>query len=172
MSNDVIPGERFFFGNDHWRSYRAINEIEIYCDLLEHLQDKIESLETRGKDEEVTLTNVKAVISSYAIEIALKSFWALDNPAESVPHTHCLDKIWKGLRGETVKSLEQLELTSELLAKMPAPFVSNRYSMECSDRDITVYRAPFLRDLIPLLRDKLDNTRKELFKPPFGELSP
>lgn len=172
MSNAVIPGERFFFGNDHWRSYHAINEIEVYCDLLEHLQEKIKSLEIRGEGEELTLINVQAMISSYAIEIAIKSFWALDNPAECVPHTHNLVKVWDGLREETVKSLEQLELTSESLEEVPAPFTSNRYSMEYGGRDITVYQAPFLRALIPLLRDKLENTRKELLKPPFGELSP
>ena len=73
-----VSFERFAFGNEHWRSYRAMDEIEIYCDLLENLQDRIDSLETRGKDEEVTLCNVQAVISSYAFEIAMKSLWALE----------------------------------------------------------------------------------------------
>ena len=58
-----ISLEQFMFGNRHWRSYRAVDEIEVYCDLLENLQDRIDSLETRGKDEEVTLRNVQAVIS-------------------------------------------------------------------------------------------------------------
>ena len=80
MPVNAIPIERFMFGNEHWRSNRAIDEIEVYCDLLDILQERIEALQTRGKDEEVTLTNVKSVISSYAFEIGVKSLWALDNP--------------------------------------------------------------------------------------------
>ena len=86
-----ISVEQFMFGNRHWRSYRAVDEIEVYCDLLENLQDRIDSLETPGKDEEVTLSNVQAVISSYAFEIAMKSLWALDNsyklfPTDDLPY--------------------------------------------------------------------------------------
>ena len=39
-----VSFERFAFGNEHWRAYRAMDEIEIYCDLLENLQDRIDSL--------------------------------------------------------------------------------------------------------------------------------
>ena len=109
--HSTIPFERFLFGNENWRSHRAICEMEIYCDLLENLQDRIDSLETRGKDDEVALTNVQAVISSYAFEIALKSFWALDNPAECVPHSHEVTSIFDELKEETKKSLKQFQLT-------------------------------------------------------------
>ena len=161
-----IPIERFLFGNEHWRSYRAMDEVAIYCDLIEDLQFRIDSLETRGKDEEVSLTNVQAVISSYALEIAMKSLWALDNPTESVPHKHNLVTIFDGLNAETVKSLKQLQLTRDVLGNWPTPFVSNRYSMEGSSRDLRVYQARFLRSLIELLRDKLEETREGLLKPP------
>ena len=96
MTAISIPLERFFFGNEHWDSDLAIDEINIYCELLEHLQDKIDSLGTRGKDEELTLLNVQAVISSYAFEIAMKSLWALDNPDKTVPQKHNLVAIWGG----------------------------------------------------------------------------
>ena len=162
MTTISIPVERFLFGNEHWRSYRAIDEVNIYCALLENLQDKIDSLEVRGKDEEVTLTNVQAVISSYAIEIAMKSLWALDNPAEPVPHNHNLVVLFDGLEAETVKSLARLQLTRQMLDTSPTPFVSNRYSMEFSSRDITVYDAAFLRSLIQLLGDKLRDARNRL----------
>ena len=66
-----FPLERLLFGNDDWRSHRAINEIDVYCDLLENVQDMIDSLETRGEGEEAALTNVQAVLSSYALEIAM-----------------------------------------------------------------------------------------------------
>ena len=85
MPIESMPIERFLFGNEHWRSFRAIDELEVYCDLLDSLQARIESLDIRGKDEEVTLINVQAVLSSYAVEIAMKSLWALDNPAKRVP---------------------------------------------------------------------------------------
>ena len=166
MPTISMPIERFFFGNEHWRSNRAIDEIEIYCDLLENLQDRIDSLETRGKDEEATLINVQAVMSSYAVEIAMKSLWALDNPAESVPHIHNLAIIFDGLKDATVRSLKLLQLTREVLETQPSPFFSNRYSMECSSRDITVYQTRFLRSLIQLLKDKVAETREALRKPP------
>ena len=166
MATISIPMERFLFGNEHWRSYRAIDEVEVYCDLLENLQDRIDSLETQGKDEEVTLTNVQAVISSYALEIAMKSLWALDNPAECVPHKHNLVIIFNGLKDETVTSLKRLQLTRQMLDIWPTPFASNRYSMESKSRNITIYPTQFLRPVIELLRDKLEDTRKALLKPP------
>jgi len=158
------------FGNEHWLSYRAIDEIEIYCDLIENLQDRIDSLMAPGKDEdkdeEVAILNVQAVISSYAFEIAIKSFWALDHPARCVPHEHNLTKIYDGFKEETKKSLEQFDLPRELIEYRPKPFVTNRYSMECSDRRITVYRALFLRSLAQVLRDKIEESRETLLNPP------
>ena len=166
MPTISMPIERFLFGNENWRSHHAIDEMEIYCDLLDNLQSRIDSLETRGKDEEVTLTNVQAVISSYAVELGMKSLWALDNPAKSVPHEHNLATIFNGLKEKTVRSLKRLELTNEVLGNWPTPFVSNRYSMESGSRDITVYQTRFLRSLIQLLRDKLEETREALLKGP------
>ena len=166
MPTITIPIQRFLFGNEYWRSHYAIDEMEIYCDLLENLQDRIDSLETRGRDEEVTLINVQAVISSYAIEIAMKSLWALDNPTECVPRTHDLCTIFDGLTEETVKSLKQLQLIRQVLEYMPAPFYSNRYSMEESDRDITVYRPVFLRSLNQILKSKLEQAGEALIKRP------
>ena len=104
----TIPLERVVFGNEHWRSNRAIDEIEVYCDLLDCLQERIEALHTRGKDEEVTLTNVKSMISSYAFEIGLKSLWALDNPADKVTTTHDLLELFGELSEGTVESLNRL----------------------------------------------------------------
>ena len=134
--------------------------------MLDNLRDRIDSLETRGKDEEVTLINVQSVISSYALEIAMKSLWALDNPAKCVPHIHNLVTIFDGLKQETVKSLKRLQLTRDVLKNSPSPFFSNRYSMESRSRDITVYPARFLRSLVELLREKLEETREALLKPP------
>ena len=166
MATISISIEKFFFGNEHWRSDHAIDEIEIYCDLLENLQERIDSLETRGKAEEVALANVQAVISSYAFEIAMKSLWALDNPDECVPHEHKLTVIFEGLKEETVRSLKRLELTQAMLDSFPASFITNRYSMEKRNRTFTVYKAWFLRSLIPLIRDKIEETRKALLDPP------
>ena len=163
MTTISISIERFMFGNEHWRSYRAIAEIEVYCDLLEALQSRIDSLETRGKDEEVTLANVQAVISSYAFEVAMKSLWALDNSAEQVPHKHDLTVIFDGLEEETVKSLKRLHLTREVLEDGPEPFVSNRYSMECRNRNIRVFPSLTLRPVVQLLRDKLQESREALY---------
>ena len=167
MSFIFISEDRLVFGNEHWLSSRAIDELEVYCDLLEIIQDRRSSLETRGKDEEATLTNVQAVISSYAIEVAIKSLWALDNSSEPVPHNHNLLILFDGLKEETVKSLKLLRLTRVLLERWPKPFLSNRYSMETSSSDvITVYPTRLVRPLIQLLRDKLEESREALLKPP------
>ena len=163
MATKVIPIGRFLFGNEHWRSYRAIDEVEVYCELLEDLQGKIDSLEIRGKNEVVTLINIQAVLSSYAFEIALKSLWALDNPTKGVPHTHNLSTIFRELKEETVKSLVRLQFSGETLVGAPTPFLSNRYSMESCSRDITVYQTPFLRSVVQLLKERLEETKAQSF---------
>ena len=66
MSFSSIPEDRLVFGNEHWRSSRAIDEIEVYCDLLENLQDRRDSLETRGKDERSGSGNLDRGISGIA----------------------------------------------------------------------------------------------------------
>ena len=172
----------FYSEYDPWHPYHAVNEIEVYCDLLEHLQDRIDCLEARDRDEKVALLNVQAVINSYAIEIAMKSFWALDHPGESVLHTHDLLKIFDGLKGETKKSLEGLQLPRQVLERASTPFISNRYSMEhdiCSTiqdgyavehdrRVIALYHPLLLRKLAQILRDTMEaraeDINKALFK--------
>ena len=161
--------EQFMHGHDYWRSHRAISEIEIYCVLLESVQDRIDSLETHGEYQEAALRNVQAVLSSYALEVAMKSFWALDHPTERVPHTHKLPRIfggykskkeeYDGLKEETKKSLAQYDLVSELFDRFPEPFYTNRYSMEGSGREIVRYPVDFLRSLNVALKEKLEESR-------------
>lgn len=164
MKERSVSIDRLFFGHEYWSSGKAIDEIEVYCELLDYLQDKIDALETRGKGEEVTLLNVQAFLSSYAIEIATKSLWALDHPDGSIPHTHNLTDIFDQLKDETKKSLEGLRLNLQMLGRMPTPFTNNRYSMEHVDKEISVYKAPFLRDVTQLLRDKLEENREALLQ--------
>ena len=164
MKERSMSIDRLLFGHEYWSSGDAIDEIKIYCELLDHLQDKIDALEITGEGEEVTLINVQAVLSSYAIEIAMKSLWALDHPDGSIPHTHNLAVIFDELKDETKKSLEGLRLNRQVLARMPTPFTSNRYSMEHVDKEISVYKAPFLRDVTQLLRDKLEENREALLQ--------
>ena len=158
---EEIPFERLMFGNENWMSDRAIDEIDVYCDLLENLQGRIDALETRGKDEQVTLVNVQAVISSYAVEIAIKSFWALDNSPESVPHIHNLAKLYEELTADTKESLKPLGFSNDDAWEIPSPFLVNRYSMEQSERTVAVYRAALLRKLMPILCDKIKAARKK-----------
>ena len=96
----------------------------------------------------------------------MKSLWALENSTECVPHEHNLAIIFDGLKEETVKSLKQLQLTREVIGNGPEPFVSNRYSMESSSSVVTVYPTRLLRPLIQMLRDKLEESRGALLKPP------
>lgn len=160
--------EHFLYGHDYWRTHRAISEIEIYCVLLENVQDRINSLDTPGREEEAALKNVQAVMSSYALEVALKSFWALDHPTERIPHTHDLARIFggyvskkenfEGFKEETKTSLAQYNLVSELFDRFPEPFYTNRYSMEGSGRDIVSYPVDFLRSLNVALKQKLEES--------------
>ena len=107
MTVTIIPIERVLFGNEHWRSHRAIAEIEVYCDLIDDLQKRIEALPTRGKEEQVTLSNVQTVLSSYAFEIGVKSLWALDHPMDKVPHTHDLLGLYGGLSEDSIDLLDR-----------------------------------------------------------------
>ena len=139
-STNFVAGKKHLFGNESWLSHRAIAEIEIYCDLLDNVQERIDSLEVRGRGGEAALVHVQAVISSYALEIAIKSFWALDYSDKEVPHKHDLLGIYDELKESTRKSLELLHFNREGLKELPKPFYTNRYSMEHSGKDIFVLR--------------------------------
>ena len=164
MTVTITPGERILFGNEHWRSHRAISEIEVYCDLIDNLQKRIEALPTRGKEEQVTLTNVQTVLSSYAFEIGVKSLWALDHPADSVPHTHDLLGLYDGLSEDSIDLLDRLRMTKEAFVHWREPFVNSRYSMESGSRDVAVYQTEFLRAFAKLLKDKLEKTKKKVIR--------
>ena len=166
MATISIPIERILFGNEHWRSNRAVEEIRIYCDLLDILDNRIDQLANRGRQEEAMLINVQAVISSYAFEIGLKSLWALDHPGEEVPKKHDLVELFVGLGQGTVQSLNKLGLKRKSLEDSPVPFVANRYSMEDANRDIIVFDTGFLRKLAEYIDDKVEETRKDLLGRP------
>ena len=125
-----IPFDQLVFGNPHWDAPQAIDEIMVYSDLIAHLDRQRESLNTRHENEEVTLINVQSVLMAYALEIAMKSLWAMDNPVDCMCHTHDLLYFYKGLQSDTVTSLQDLGLTEDRLKGYPSPFVTNRYSME------------------------------------------
>lgn len=166
MADGVVPLERLLLRNEHWRSYYAINEMEIYGELLEYLQEKIDALETSQKEEKTALIYVQAVISSYAFEIAMKSLWALDFSDECVPRTYDLVAILDALKDETKRSLEGFHLTRQVLERMLTPFTSNRYSMEGVKERVIVYEAPGLRDLAQLLTEEIEENRKALLTSP------
>ena len=65
-----------------------------------------------------------------------------------------------------MKSLEELQLTRQVLQDMPTPFTSNRYSMEHGSRKITLYPPPLLGQLTQLLSDKLRESKESLLNPP------
>ena len=161
-----ISVEKFFGGNEYWDTSTAIDEIKVYCILIDHLDDKIDLLENSDKNEKSAMINVQAVISSYAIELAMKSLCALDNPDNNVPHEHDLTKILEKLNTDTVKSLERLHLSHEELKRFPAPFVSNRYLMEYDKRDsrIVVYPPPLLRELTQMLEDKIKDAWRAILE--------
>ena len=160
-----IPIERFLFGHDYWRTDQAIDEMMIYSDLTAQLACRIEALTTRGKDEEVTLRNVQAVLSAYALEIGMKSLWAMDNPDKRMRKTHNLMDIYKGLQSDSVAALHDLGLTEEVVERFPRPFKTNRYSMEHDEIEIVVPKASFLEQLAEVLRETLEKRRADALSP-------
>ena len=73
---------------------------------------------------------MQSMLMAYALEIAIKSLWAMDNPDKCMRHNHDLLRFYKGLQPDTVTSLQDLGLTGDLLMRFPRPFANNRYSME------------------------------------------
>lgn len=165
-----IPFDQLVFGNPHWDAPQAIDEIMVYSDLIAHLDRQRESLNTRHENEEVTLINVQSVLMAYALEIAMKSLWAMDNPVDCMCHTHDLLYFYKGLQSDTVTSLQDLGLTEDRLKGYPSPFVTNRYSMEYEvpeqyEKPKVIVKASFLKQLGNLLRETLKKRREDLWCP-------
>ncbi len=172
MTQISIPIERLIFGNEHWNADKATNEIEAYCYSMDALQARVDSLEARGKDEEAALINAQAVTSSYALEIAIKSLWAIDNPQDKVEHTHNLLLFFDGLRADTKSALSKIGLDRTALESCSKPFETNRFSMERGhpsavggSREFTVYPSSFLGQLAALLRERLEKSRAGMIKP-------
>lgn len=163
MSRIMISTERLMNGHEDWRTYIAVEEVEAYCDLLDIVEARIDALPKRGGNEEVTLRNVEAVISSYALEIGMKSLWALDNPDGVVKELgHDLAKLYDGLKPDTRESMKGLGLSKEDLKEFPKPFETNRYSMEKDRKSFVYYETSFLRPVAQLLRDELKQSREAL----------
>ena len=162
-----VPFDQLVFGNPHWDTLLAIDEIMVYSDLIDHLGRQIELLNIRHENEEVTLINVQSVLMAYALEIALKSLWAMDNPDKCMRHTHNLLYFHKGLQSDSVASLQALGLTEDSLKRFPRPFETNRYSMEFKrpeeyEKEKVRVKTSFLRQFGELLRETLNKRRKVL----------
>ncbi len=140
--------------NENWSTTNAIEQIEVYCEVLEHLEISDKS---SSKDDRHARFNVRAVNSSYAFEIAMKSFWALDNPEDKMIYTHKLLEILNGLRKDTLESLKQIGVTRKSIFRdLKEPFVFNRYSMEGSGiKFCAPYTSQFLRDVNETLKKML-----------------
>ena len=159
--------------NESWSTTNAIEQIEVYCEVLEHLEMSDKS---NSKSDRYARLNVRAVNSSYAFEIAMKSFWALDNPENEMTRTHKLLKIINGLREDTLESLKQIGVTRESICNgLKEPFIFNRYSMERREIEscdsitsysplmfCAPYTSQFLRDVNETLKKMLAKRRDEV----------
>ena len=168
--NISIPFDQVVFGNPHWNTPLAIDEIMVYSDLITHLDRQRELLNIHHENEEVALFNVQSVLMAYALEIAIKSLWAMDNPDKRMCHTHNLLCFYKSLQFDTVTSLQDIGLTEDslkTLKKFPRPFETNRYSMEYEtpeqyEKKPVRVKASFLKQLGKLLRETLEKRRENL----------
>ena len=140
--------------NGNWSTTNAMEQIEAFCEVLESLEISDKS---SSKDDRYARLNVRAVNSSYAFEIAMKSFWALDNPRDKVIHTHKLPEILRGLKKDTLESLEQIGVTPKsIFMGLREPFVFNRYLMEGPGiKPGATYTSQFLRDVKRVLKETL-----------------
>ena len=162
-----IPFDQLVFGNPHWDTPKAIDELTVYSYLIDHLDHQIELLNIRHENEEVTLINVQSMLMAYALEIAIKSLWAMDNPDKCMRHNHDLLGFYRGLQSDTVTSLQDLGLTEDSLKRFPRPFETNRYSMEYTtpekyEKELVRVKASFLKQLGKLLRETLKKRREDL----------
>ena len=147
----------------NWGVVYAIDEIEAYSDLLDDWHKEQNSAEI-SKNKRTGLISTQAIMSSYALEIAIKSFVALDNPDKGIPTTHNLLKLYDELEDDTKELLKQVEITRQKLKDNPEPFVSNRYSMEIDNHcRWVVYSTRQLRGLASLLRDRLPYAKMLVF---------
>ena len=103
MSVISIPIEKFLSKKEHWWSYHTIDETGDYCDFLDRIQDRINSLQVPDK-EEATLVKVLAIICPNAFVNAMNSIWALDTPPKTGPHNQDLLARFNELREETKES--------------------------------------------------------------------
>ena len=154
---------RFVHISESWETVNAINQMDVHCELVEFLEYKIN---TSSGSKKASYCDAAALISSYSFEIAMKSFWALDNPHHNVPRTHKLTKLLKGLNKDTKKELESIGINSKFLQKLPAPFIFNRYSME-KDKGVIIvtYPSRHLQTLIVTLRKIHSKRQDELLSP-------
>ncbi len=140
-----------------WCSLQAISELQGYCDLVSEWEKEIESTEV-CKDRKCALIDTTAIMSSYALEIAIKSFVSMDSSHAKVECTHDLLKLYdnKDMTEDTRGLLKQAGITRQFLENNRAPFIENRYSMDNNaSGKLVTYRASSLRKLVQLLNDKL-----------------
>ena len=156
------PMTRILFGHDYWRSERAANEIDEYVKLLGKLDDEMDNIvSTSGRNvlsrqqEAIPKMTAYAVISGYALEVGIKSLWALEHPSEKVRRTHKLLGFYDQLTPSTKKTLRDMRLTRGELENCPNPFEANRYSMENGTKELMLHDPSFLKSLSLLIRSKL-----------------
>jgi hypothetical protein len=159
-----IPFGRIAHGNEHWQVMWAMEEIEVYCGLLDHIDRQIATLDDPRGTDATTLRKAQALLSSYAFEIGMKSIWALDHPGDEVPKHHNLLKAYDDLSPETIIRLEALEFPRSVLTEYSEPFVENRYSMEPARTVFCIYTAVALRGLVGLLCERLEEVRRAQLK--------
>ena len=167
MREGSIPWDQLVFGNPYWNTPQAIDEIVVYCDLIAHIDCRIASPDIRHENEKATMRDVQLMLMAYALEIAIKSLWAMDNPDKRMCRTHALPDLYKGLQTDTTAAIQELGLTEDRLNSFPCPFVTNRFSMEYQEqekylKEKVIVHASFLKQLGELVRETLNKRREAL----------
>ena len=112
-----------------WCSLQAISELQGYCDLVSEWEKEIESTEV-CKDRKCALIDTTAIMSSYALEIAIKSLFPMDKfTCGSRVYTNLL-KLYDNKDMKKIQDFKQAGITRQFLENNRAPFIEKLGSMD------------------------------------------
>ena len=137
-----------------WNVSLAIAELEGYAILIAEWR-KEESSPNTSDNKKRALFKTRALISGYAVEVAFKTLFVLDNPGEGFEATHNLLDLHDGLGEETKESLDKADVRREHIEVYPQPFLDNRYFMEGKEgRPILIHQPRELTSIIHIIKER------------------
>lgn len=137
-----------------WNVPSAITELEGYVTLITEWR-KEERSPKISDGRKSALFKTRALISGYAVEVAFKTLFVIDNPDKGLEGTHKLLDLYDGLRKETKESLGKTDIHRFYIEVHPQPFFDNRYFMEGErGKKILIHHPKELISLIQIIKER------------------